>query len=258
MIVAVINNKGGVGKTTSAVNLSAAWARAGLSTLLVDLDSQCSASLHVGFRANALPRGKAAVATLLSGGQAEPCRCGVEGLNLLAGSSELGYSDRARARRARSLQTLGQGLDKLSNHYERIVLDCPPSLSFLTSSAILAAEALLVPVTPSYLAVEGLVQFMDAVRRLQVQKDASTQQIGILLTMVDSRMRLTGEVIELVRGHYGDAVLNTEVKVNVKLAEASSFGQSIFEYDARCPGAKLYRQLVDELEEKWLVQAAVA
>ena len=125
-------------------------------------------------------------------------------------------------------------------------------------NAVVAADSLLIPVTPSYLAVEGLVQLLSSVKQIAASQGASVHPVGILLTMVDSRMRLTSDVIEMLRNHYGEQVLTTEIKINVKLAEVSSFGQSIFEYDSRCPGARLYLQAMQELEARCRVPAVAA
>lgn len=204
MILALINNKGGVGKTTTAVNLAAAYARAGCKTLLADLDSQGSASLHLGVR---------------------------EG-----GTTQVPNLDVCR------------GFPESTQGYQHVFLDCPPALSPLTSQALELCDRFLVPLQPQYLAMEGLANLLRFVQN-------PDRWLGIVLTMVDGRARVTHEIIALLRERFGDQVFQTEIKNNVRLSEAASFGQSIFEYDPRCPGAKLYAQLKEEVDQKCRVLA---
>lgn len=243
MILSVINNKGGVGKTTTAVNLAAAWARSGSATLLVDLDAQCSASLHLGVR-----RAPSDVSAAFADRPLDPVPTSVAGLHLLPGSSELRQLDQQLAGDSRREQRLTLALQPLRERYRRIVLDCPPALSLVTANALAASQGMLIPVTPQYLAMEGLANL------LRFAQD--TRLLGIVLTMVDARTRVTGEIIQLLRERFGTDVLRTEIKNNVRLSEAASFGQSIWEYDARCPGARLYAQLKDEVEERCRVPVA--
>lgn len=215
MILALINNKGGVGKTTTAVNLAAAYARAGCKTLLVDLDAQGSASLHLGVR-HASER---------------PLATQIANLDLLPASSDFPRLHRAE--------------------YEHVLLDCPPALSSITSQALALSDAYLVPLSPHYLAMEGLANLL----RFVEQERQKTHWLGIVLTMVDGRARVTTEIIQLLRQRFGEKVLSTEIKTNIRLSEASSFGQSIFEYDPRCTGAKLYAELKKEVEQRCRVLA---
>jgi chromosome partitioning protein len=249
MIVALINNKGGVAKTTSAVNLAAAWAHAGKKTLLIDLDPQASASLHLGFRVHE----HATLWDSLRSGRLEPVASNLGLLDLVPGSMALSRFDLEFGQQARPYHRLQSLLNSLTSDYQHIVMDCPPALSLLTGNALVASDAYLVPVSPHYLAMEGLLQLFRSTRQIQEEQACSTRCLGILLTLVDRRNRLTGEVADLLRQQYPDLVLKTEIKSNIRLSEASSFGQSIFEYDRRCAGAKLYRELMLEVESRCLV-----
>ena len=239
MTIALINNKGGVGKTTTAINLAAAWARSGASTLLVDLDAQCSASLHLGVR-----DGEHDIYSALQEGAVRPQATRVENLQLVPGSLQLSALDMERASDPDRDQLLKRALASVEGRFDRIVLDCPPSLSMVTANALRCSSAYLVPLSPHYLAMEGLAQLMRWVG------PDGPRCLGILLTMVDSRLRVTSEIVELLRARFRGQVLDTEVKTNVRLSEASSFGQSIFEYDPHSSGARAYAALKEEVDAR--------
>lgn len=254
MVIAIFNNKGGVGKTTTAVNLAAGLAASKEKTVLVDLDSQGSASLHLGFtRDQSVP----SLGSILDGDQtvAEAVRpTGIENLALLPACPTLASFDMDMAGHDKRETLITDLLKPLRAQYQWIVLDCPPSFSLLTHNALLACDQFLVPVEPGYLALEGLAALLQ---RLETGPTRS-KLLGILPTMVDYRNRLTKEVLELLRGHFKELVTETEIRVNVRLAEASSFGKSIFEYDKRCQGTKNYRALVREMRKLCRIRNAAA
>lgn len=250
MILAVINNKGGTGKTTSAVNLAAALAMKGKKGLLIDLDSQASASLSLGVERAAFAP-SIADAVLERKPLAPVIRqTAVEGLHLVTGSPDLANADLQLANMAGRERRLQDAIAPVRAGYDQIILDCPPSLSMLSVNAMVAAEAFIIPTPPEYLALEGLIGLMDAVQKIHEGIGDKCRLLGILLTKVDHRRRVTEEIIRLIRKHYGDQVFKTEVGVDVRLIEAPSFGKSIFQYDRRSSGAEAYLQLAGEIARK--------
>lgn len=247
MILAIINNKGGVGKTTSAVNIAAALANRGHRTLLVDLDSQGSAGLSLGVPRESLTPSAADVLLDDTPARSVIRSTGVDGLQLITGSMELADTDVALYDDPDRAWRLRRALDPVRDAYEFIILDCPPSLSLLPLNALLASDAYLVPVSPTYLTVEGLLNLTAAVDRLSQGTGQPLTMLGLVLTMVDYRTRATREVIEQIRQHYGRRVFTTEIRVNVRLSEAPSFGQSIFQYDPASTGAAAYKDLAGEI-----------
>ena len=245
--VALVNNKGGVGKTTSAVSLAAGLAMEGHRVLLADLDAQGSASLSLGIARADLQPGAAEV--ILEGRLIrEAIRpSSVKGLDILPGSMKLASADLALSDVKVREAVLKTALKPILADYDIMVLDCPPSLGLLTVNALTAADFFLVPLTLDYLALEGLVNLLEAVELIRAGIGKTAAPLGFLLTLADYRLNVTEEIAGMIRKHYGRLVFKTVIPGNVKLKEAPSFGKTIFDYDAGSAGAEAYRELTKEV-----------
>jgi chromosome partitioning protein len=247
MRLALVNVKGGVGKTTTAVNLAAAFARSGLKVLVVDLDPQGSATTSFG-----VPREEAtpSVAEVLLGATeaAEAIRdTGTEGISLLPASLRLAGADLALARKQSPDKLLKKALSGVRRRYDVIVIDCPAGLSILSINALAAADAYVVPVLPHHLDREALAGFFEALGELKDRMGKPPELLGILLTQVDHRTQMTDEQVAAIRGTWGKKVFNTEIPVNVRLAEAPARGRTIFEFESWSTGALAYGKLGGEV-----------
>ena len=247
MITAVASRKGGVGKTTLAVNLAAALARRGRRVLLVDLDSQASASLSLGVaRAELAPS-----AFDLIRGKAKPWDVirptSTENLFLITASADLADLDRSAPARGPMETQLRSALLPASGDYDHIILDCPPWPSAATVNATAAADHLLIPVVPQFLAVEGVENLLGATARLREKLGGiGARPLGLVISMADYRARLARQTVEELRAVSGNLVFAIEIRVNTRLAEAPGYGRTIFEHDSHSTGAKCFDLLADE------------
>lgn len=249
-IVAVANQKGGVGKTTSVINLGACLAAVGKKTLIVDLDPQCNATSGLGFETAENP----SILELLLGEsqQFSPSKHGdIEPLSILTGSPDLVGAEKLIAESedsVRAVTRLLHGLLSVSEDgYDYIFLDCPPSLNLLTLNALTAATHLLVPVQAEYYALEGLAAIMESLEFTREHTNPNIELLGLAITMVDVRTNLAAQVESEIRKHYGDRVFRTTIPRNVRLSEAPSHGLPIILYDIYSRGAKAYMELTKEI-----------
>jgi len=246
-VYAVANQKGGVGKTTTAVNVGACLAEAGERVLLIDLDPQGNATSGLGVRANG-----ASTHDLLDGialaSLAKPS--GFHNLDLVAAKTDLAAAAVDLSTREGGERYLAEALESSLEPYSFVFLDCPPSFGPLTVNALAAASRALVPVQAEYFALEGLSQLLGTVNLVQARLNPDLEVAGILLTMADGRTRLAADVESELRGHFGELVFTTTVPRSVRLAEAPSHGLPAIAYDRRSAGAQAYWKVAMELVER--------
>lgn len=246
-IIAFANQKGGVGKTTTAVNLAACLTEQGVKILLIDFDPQSNATSAVGIGRQA---GHSAYPALLGDGKLkdEIRNTAIPNLDLIPSELNLAGAEVDIARSENYLHCFKNVLAELLavTDYDYIFIDCPPSLGILTCNALMAAEGVIIPVQCEYLALEGLSMITDLIRKLSAGGNSALKLDGIVMTMFDGRTNLASEVIEEVKKHFGELVYETCIPRSVRISESPSYGQPITIYDPRSTGTIAYRALADE------------
>jgi len=248
--IPIINNKGGVGKTTTTVNLAAGLGRTGRRVLVVDLDSQGSASFALGIDRDNLKPSTAAVLF----GEKPPSdvvrSTHTENVDVLPGSMRLADTDTKLSSAQDREHRLSQTLASIEDAYDSILIDCAPSTSLLTINALVAADAFIIPVAPSYLSLEGVVSLGEVVKNVRQGMGEAAPVLGVLLTMVQCEDKETRAIMEEVRNHYGGKVFDTEIRDDPAIEKAPTLGQSIFDYEPESQGAQDYQALVDEVVDR--------
>jgi chromosome partitioning protein len=245
-VYAIANQKGGVGKTTTAVNLAACVAEAGYESLLIDVDPQSNATLGLGIDKRTTPTVYDALIDGLPLADAvHPT--GIEHLGLVPAGPDLAGATVELPRLPGSENRLRDALAPLRDRYAFVLLDCPPSLGPLTVNALVAADRVIVPVQAEYFALEGLAGLLDTLSLVQRELNPRLTIGGMLLTMHDGRTRLAQEVEAEVRSHFPNLVFETVIPRNVRVGEAPSFGQPVIHFDPHCAGSEAYFELAKEV-----------
>ncbi|MFZ5391415.1 MAG: ParA family protein [Patescibacteria group bacterium] len=246
-IIALVNQKGGVGKTTTAVNLAAYFAQAGRRVLLVDIDPQGNASAGVGVNSQAeVPN---VYHVLLEPDRIKEViqKTSYENLSILPAQADLAGAAVELVGADSREYKLKQALSKVGEDYDYVLIDCPPSLGLLTVNGLAAADQVLIPIQAEYYALEGLGQLMNTVNLIQEHLNNSLDILGALVTMYDSRNRLANAVVQELKSHFPNKLFMTMIPRNVRLAEAPSYGQPVMVYDAASRGAEAYKLLAEEV-----------
>ena len=249
-VIALANQKGGVGKTTSAINIAAGLAVSEKKTLLVDLDPQSNAT--TGLSDLIQPESSTIYDILINGTQVESgiCKTSLDYLDVITSTNDLVGAEIELVGIIAREYRLRDSLETVVDNYRYVLLDCPPSLGLLTINALSAADSILIPIQCEYFALEGLSQLLQTIRLVQRHLNKKLDIEGVLITMYDGRLNLSKQVENEVRGYFKDSTFKTIIRRNVRLGEAPSFGKPILLYEANSSGAQDYLTLVEEMLER--------
>ena len=245
-VIAISNQKGGVGKTTTAINLCASLACAGKRALLVDIDPQGNATVGSGTAMRDLTQG--AYEVLLGTSDVVDAIIPTNGgYDLLPSHPDLSGAQVEMAQLVRRDFRLADAVVPVADRYDLLIIDCPPALNVLTVNALTAAREVLIPVQCEYYALEGLTSLMETIELVRRGLNPALQVLGLVRTMFDSRNSLSSEVAEQLQVHFPEQLFRTVIPRNVRLAEAPSYGKPVLQYDRSCPGAQAYLALAGEV-----------
>ena len=248
-IIAIANQKGGVGKTTTAINLSACLAEAGQKVLVIDIDPQGNTTSGFGLSKTEIEKTVYEVILRECDIKEAIVEDVIENLDILPSNVNLAGAEIDLIDVENREYTLKESISEIREKYEYIILDCPPSLSMLTVNAMTAADTVLVPIQCEYYALEGLTQLIHTINLVKKKLNPELELEGVVFTMFDSRTNLSVQVVENVKENLKQHIYNTVIPRNVRLAEAPSYGMPIIEYDPRSAGAEHYMMLADEVIE---------
>ena len=251
-IISIVNQKGGVGKTTTAVNLSASLGALEKKILLIDADPQANATSALGVELQKDQQQNTIYELLEHSIKSEDAILEEisPNMDIIPSSIDLVGAEIELINQTNREKMLIKQLDGIKEKYDFIIIDCPPSLGLITINCLCASDSILIPIQCEYFALEGLGKLMNTIRKIQNFHNPQLSIEGLLLTMYDSRLRLSNNVIEEVKMHFGNMVFDTIIQRNVRLSEATGFGESIIKYDANCRGAINYLNLAHEFIKK--------
>ncbi|WP_322550674.1 AAA family ATPase [Flavobacterium psychraquaticum] len=249
-IIAIANQKGGVGKTTTSINLAASLGVLEKKVLLIDADPQANASSGLGIDVESVEIGSYQVLEHSATPEDAIVSCSAPNVSVIPAHIDLVAIEIELVDKENREYMLKQALESVKDQYDYIIIDCAPSLGLLTLNALTAADSVIIPIQCEYFALEGLGKLLNTIKSVQKIHNPNLDIEGLLLTMFDSRLRLSNQVVEEVQKHFNDMVFNTIIQRNTKLSEAPSFGESIINYDATSKGASNYLSLAEEIIKK--------